>query len=119
MPHPPPEYDADSEVLAFHDRMLAKGNVFYGIAVQPPEGKEDEVKSRLEGIIAKQGYERGMIRMGTHLVFEGEFSPDVIEEVRAYLTSIEDQMPTIPRIVRGNYFQIAAYKWFRGIAENK
>ena len=111
MAHPPVEYDKDPEVIAFHDRMLAKGNVFYGIAVQPPEGKEDEIKSRLEDILKKNGYDRGMISMGTHLVFEGEFTPEAIEDIRAYLTSIESQTPEMPRIVRGNYFQILAYKW--------
>jgi hypothetical protein len=117
MAHPPVEYDADSEVIAFHDRMLAKGDVFYGIAVQPPKGKEDEVKGRLEEILTKNGYERGMVSMEAHLVFEGEFSPEAIEEVRVYLTSIEDQTPTMPRILRGNYFQMLAYKWFKRIIE--
>ena len=107
--------DAGSEVIAFHDIMLSKGNVFYGVAVQPPKGREDEVKARLERILLTHGHTPNLADIGGYVVFEGEFSGDAMEAVRKYLTSIETLTPTPPVMRRGDYFQMGAYKWLDGL----
>ena len=108
--------DAELDVILFHDRMLAKGDVFYGVAVEPPKGKEGEVKARLEQILRAHGCVPKVITIDGHVVFEGEYPAEAMEEVRQYLTSIEDQTPSPPVMKVGDYFQMIAYKWLKGIA---
>ena len=109
--------DADSAVVAFHNKMLAKGNSFYGIAVQPPKGKDADVKGHLESVLTQFGYVPNLVHFKGYIVFEGEFSPKAIEAVRQYLTAIEAQTPSIPIIRRGDYFQMSAYKWLDDIVQ--
>ena len=111
--------DVDSGVVAFHDRMLAKGRTFYGVAVQPPKGKANEVRGTLEGILSRFGYVPNIIGVNGHLVFEGDYSVDVMESVRKYLTLIEGQTPSTPVIRRGDYFEMGAYKWLEGVVQRE
>jgi len=101
-------------MLPTHLWMLAKGDVFYGVAVKPPKGKEEEVWARLEQILKAHGYAPRMTTIECHIVFEDEYSAQVMEEVKQYLASIEDYTPSPPVMKRGNYFQMLAYKWLDG-----
>ena len=116
MPHPPAELDVEPEVIAFHNAMLHKGKSFYGVAVQPPKGKEKEVKGQLEGILRNRGFEVVLSHIDGYLAFQGEYPAEVMEEVRQYLTSIEHLTPNPPVMKRGDYFQMLAYKWLDGTA---
>jgi hypothetical protein len=107
--------DSGSDIITYHILMIAKGNAFYGVAVQPPKGKKTEVRQRLEEILVSFGYEPKIADIKDYLVFEGEHSPESMEAVRQYLASIEGQTPSIPVMRRGNYFQMLAYSWVEDI----
>ncbi|MBW2966543.1 DUF3383 domain-containing protein [Candidatus Woesearchaeota archaeon] len=87
------------------------------MAVQPPKGKEVVVRGELERILSRHGYVPRIININDHLVFEGEYSPEAMEAVRKYLTNIENQTPSPPVMRRGNYFEMAAYKWLDGVVQ--
>ena len=111
--------DVDPAVVAFHDRMLAKGRTFYGVAVQPPKGKAAEVRGKLEVILRRFGYVPKVVSFNGHIAFEGEYSPESMEAVRNYLTNIERQTPSVPVMRRGDYFEMAAYKWLDGVVQRE
>ena len=111
------ELDAETDVIQFHDRMRAKGDCFYGVAVVPPRGKEMEVRRCLEEILGLYGLAANFVVFGEHLVFSGEYPEEVMAKIEKYLTSIENETPVLPAIRQGGYFEMLAYKWLDGIVE--
>ena len=109
--------DAEMDVILFHDRMLAKGDAFYGVAIEPPQNLAGEVISRLQKILRKHGHNSGYRKVGPVIAFQGEYAPHVVEAITEYLESIQHETPSPPQVVRGDYFKMAAFKWLDEIVE--
>lgn len=113
------ELDADNDVISFHRSMAGKGPAFYGVAVKPCREQSSEIKLALECILQNNGYAPKVMQIRGYLVIDGEYSSAAMSDLKRYLESIEGRLPSVPVMVNGDYFQMAALKWLDDVLKSE